>query len=681
MGKKIVVVRKKPEVDLSRYEDELNKQQLEVVKHNKGQSLVIAGAGSGKTRALTYKVAYLIDNGADPRSILLVTFTKKAAQEMIRRVEELSGPKAKQINAGTFHHIANLALHKYGKSVNLQNNFSILDRSDQNQLMKLIIAKSIPKDNRKKYPKAEQMIKIHSYRINWAISLKEAINSTFPQYADMEKELDGLIRKFMASKHDSNQLDFDDLLLYYLQFLNDEDASKKYRKSIKHVLVDEYQDVNSIQSRIVDRLAIESESFTVVGDDAQSIYRFRGADFHHMLEFPDRYPDTAQYKLEINYRSTSEILNLANASINFNKKQFKKNLEPTRPSGEIPQVCECGNLFEEAELLCQMILNFRDEEIPLHEQAVLFRSGYHKLILEQELIRNNIPYVVRAGLKFFEKAHIKDLMAMLTIIVNPLDNIQWIRVLSMHKGISSAGGAKIIEAFPKGSNYLEEFVKAELPIVLKGKRIRQEGIKNLHNLQVFYLNNIFDKKSNSIKDSKKLQDLPNLMMKAIKYMEPLLKEKYKKEEESKIQDRVNDLKELINFIAKYKDLDAFLKDILTQYDIKGEKINEDYDDKEEKPLVLTTIHQAKGLEWKVVYVISLIEGRFPSARSMDELEEMEEERRLFYVAITRAKDYLYLTYPKWVRNWDAGDSITNISILLKELQDKNVYENAEIEFE
>ena len=348
------------------------------------------------------------------------------------------------------------------------------------------------------------MIHIHSYRINWAVTLKEAINSTFPQYADMEKELDTLIRNFMTSKRNSNQLDFDDLLLFFLQFLQDEKSSIKYRESIKHVLVDEYQDVNSVQSKIVDLLALESESFTVVGDDAQSIYRFRGADFRHMLEFSDKYPNAAKYKLEINYRSSSEILNLANASINFNKKQFKKKLESTRPSGEIPQVCECGTLFEEAELICQMILDFRNEDIPLREQAVLFRSGYHKLILEQELIRNNIPYEVRAGLKFFEKGHIKDLMAMLTIIVNPLDNIQWIRVLSMHKGISNASGAKIIDEFPKDSNYLEEFVKADLLKVLKGKRIRQEGIKNLHNLQVFYSNNFLDKKSNSIKDSNKL---------------------------------------------------------------------------------------------------------------------------------------------------------------------------------
>ena len=680
MGKKITVKRRVT-IDTERYKKKLNDEQYKAVIHDRGASLIIAGAGTGKTRALTYKVAYLIENGVAPQSIILVTFTKKAAQEMINRVEELTGAKARSLKAGTFHHLANMVLHKYGKTIGLNNNFSVLDASDQRLMMKRVIELNKPnKEERKRFPNKKQMIDLYSHQINWAITLKKAISEKYPQYEEIHNEIKKIITDYGTQKRKANQLDFDDLLLYLLAFLQDDEKSKKYKSSVKHVLVDEYQDVNGVQSKIIDELSFNADSYTVVGDDAQSIYRFRGADFTHMAEFPENNPGSKQYKLERNYRSTPEILNLANASIAKNKKQFKKVLWTDRESGEIPQICPCNDMNAEAALISQLILDYRDDEIPLEEQAVLFRSKHHMIMLERELIKNNIPYEVRAGLKFFEKAHIKDLISIIILAVNQKDIIQWDRALTIHKGISSVGASKIVNHYIDKENALEQFILADLPTELKGQRIQKKGFEHLKNLQKFYMENVMDVKSLKLLPDNKLPTPTKIMKNAIEYMEPLIKENYK----NNFEDRINDLHELLNFVAQYNDLGSFIVDILTQFDLKGQELKDEKTENEEKPLILTTIHQSKGLEWNVVYVMRLLDGDFPSSRSLGSEEEIEEERRLFYVAATRAKDFLYLTYPKWVPNfgkYDKSDTVATISRFLKEIKSKNVYEIAEIEYE
>ncbi len=294
--------------------------------------------------------------------------------------------------------------------------------------MKIALNRKVSKEQkkRKRYPNGAQLVDLYSRRINWAMKLKDALETFYPQYSEELSVIQTIFEDYEGLKRQNNTLDYDDLLLYFLAFLQ-EPASKTYKKKITHVLVDEYQDVNSVQSQIIDLLATEAKSLTVVGDDAQAIYRFRGADFTHMLEFPKKFPDYSEYKLEENYRSTPEILKLANSSIHHNKKQFKKTLFTSKESGELPALVSCRDREQEAAAICAEILRYREEGIPLHEQAVLFRAGFHSSVLELELNRRNIPYEVRSGMRFFEKAHIKDFLSMLILITNPSDIIQWMR--------------------------------------------------------------------------------------------------------------------------------------------------------------------------------------------------------------------------------------------------------------
>ncbi|MHA1583708.1 MAG: ATP-dependent helicase [Promethearchaeota archaeon] len=675
MGKKKIVIRRPAKKLSPRFQKELNPEQLKAVLHEEGPALIIAGAGSGKTRMLTYRVAYLIDNNVPAESIVLVTFTKKAAQEMMNRVQGLIGGKTKGLYAGTFHHLANTILRKYAKALGYNSNFTILDRPDQNELMKLILGQKSTEE-RKRYPKPSEIVTIHSKQVNLEIPLLNIISQFFPSYEKQTGEIAEMISIFTKQKKKNNQMDFDDLLVNFLKYLKNPTLSQKFRSKIKHVLVDEFQDVNAIQADIVFEMARTASSVAVVGDDAQSIYKFRGGNFMHMIDFPNTYNNTVKFKLETNYRSTPEILALANASIAHNEVQFEKKLRATRGTGERPTVIPCENLDQEALVICQLILDHRDKGIPLKEQAVLFRSRYNSVALEHELLRQNIPYVMRAGVRFFEQAHIKDLLAFLAISINPTDQVQWMRVLSMHPGISSGGAQKIVNKFSNKSNAIESFAYANLPELMKGKRLQKKALDNLHNLQKIYQQTIMDKITHHILAEDQFPILPNLIQIFIKYSKPLLKEKYKKD----FEDRVRDLEEVVNFSAKYHIVSQFLADILTQYSIRGESIEKGDSVEEEKPLILSTIHQAKGLEWKVVFVMNLVQGRMPSSRSIGDPEEIEEERRLFYVACTRPKDYLYLTYPIFVGSYDY-DKISGPSEFLEEIKVDNVFDEAEVDEE
>ncbi|WP_371801892.1 ATP-dependent helicase [Candidatus Lokiarchaeum ossiferum] len=678
MGKKKIVLRKKENKIPERYKKELNEEQYKVVTHENSPALVIAGAGSGKTRALTYRVALLIEKNEDPASIVLVTFTKKAAKEMTSRVESLVGSKARGINAGTFHHLANRTLRKYAQTIGFSNNFTILDKTDQITLMKLILAQ-FPKsesEKRTRFPKAQQLLEIQSKRIDLTITLKHVIKEYFPQYADLTDPIRKILDRFVSRKKETNLMDFDDLMVYFLVFLEKDEASKSFKKRISHVLVDEYQDVNSIQARIVDKLAEYAHSLIVVGDDAQAIYKFRGGDFTHMLNFPNNHPTALQYKLETNYRSNPEILSLANISIGHNQNQFKKNLKTSRPSDEKPMMVPCADLEQEAELICQQILEYRDQGIPLNEQAILFRSTYNSLNIEQKLVQENIPYEMRAGMRFFERAHIKDLLAFLSVIVNPADQVQWMRILSLHEKISNVSAQKILNIFSPNSNQLEQFCFYDLVSKLKGKRIQKIGIHSLIKLQNFYKKLIMDIPKRCLLPTEQFASIPQIIAKIIKYLTPIIKENYKKN----FEDRLRDLEELMSFASKYSDITSLLGDILTQFDIQGETIEEGDIVEEEKPLILSTIHSSKGLEWKIVYMINLAEGRMPSSRAIGNSQSMEEERRLFYVGCTRAKDVLMLTYPRFLP-YRSFDSISGPSRFLTEIQSAEVFDEIELEEE
>lgn len=674
MVKKVIKLKSKPIEIPPKFQKELNSEQLQAVLHSKGPALVIAGAGSGKTRMLTYRVAYLINQHVPADAILLVTFTKKAAQEMISRVQGLVGKEIHGLKAGTFHHIANLALRKYASQMGYSPNFTILDPGDQKQFMKLIVANRFNEMERRRFPKPPQILDIASKTINLGKSLKDVLSEYYPSYEDLGKEIAETIEVFKKQKKSNNVMDFDDLLVNYLKFLRNDSISQTYRDSIHHVLVDEYQDVNAIQAQIVIELGKHAKSVTVVGDDAQSIYRFRGGNYEHMLDFPSIFPNCQIYKLETNYRSTPEILALANASISKNKIGFSKTLRAIRESKERPMMVPCYSLEQEAQLICQQILFHRDENIPLHEQAVLFRARFHAIELEQELVRQKIPYEMRAGVRFFEQAHIKDLIAFLSILANPTDTIQWIRVLSMHEGVSDNGAQKIITQLSKRPNLLNGFVFCNLEIEMRGKRLRKIGLENLQTLQKFYQKLAFENHSKELLPEEQWPSLPEIIRKITNYLEPIFPSRYIKNYE----DRLADLKELQNFAAKYHSVREFLADILTQYNLQGKTNIQGDKIEDEKPLILSTIHQAKGLEWKVVYVINLVDGRMPSSRSIGDPQEIEEERRLFYVACTRAKDVLYLTYPEIVRRFDR-DQLNGPSQFLEEIEKDEVFDEVEIE--
>ncbi len=701
--KKLVIRKPKPKVS-KKFEKNLNDEQLKVIRHQKGSGLIIAGAGTGKTRALTYRVAYLLEQGVAPESIVLVTFTKKAAQEMIERVEALAGGAAKKIKSGTFHHLSNLIIRRYAKTIGFTPSFTILDRKDQQDLMKNIRASNIPEGKKKRYPKSSTILRIYSTHINLGRDVRDILETTYPQYTDRgnaeenpetgknrtdnesqpdynidyEKWIKDIIATFKRVKQENNVMDFDDLMIYLLEFLVKQDASKRVTKKIKHVLVDEYQDVNLIQARIVEELSRDAKTLMVVGDDAQAIYSFRGADFSHMLNFPDKNEGCKTFKLVKNYRSTPQILSLANQSIKRNIKQFQKNLEPVRGDGEKPALIPCSDLTQEADALCQLILNHRENEVPFHKQAVLFRSKYHSIYLERALIRWNIPYVVRAGVRFFERAHIKDVFAFLVLLVNPTDEIQWQRVLNLHPRISDLSARKVIDCFQTDTkyNYLEQFVNFDLFAKLKGKRVQTVGKKALQKLQVFYRNHFFGKKG-MMAPPEKMDPLPLVIKQVKEYAAPLLRDKYK---DKNPEERLQDIDELIGFAADYDDIPEFLSEILTQMNLTGADTEEALQEEEEPPLVISTVHQAKGLEWDVVYVMNLVEGRFPSSRAIGDSESIEEERRLFYVACTRARDNLYLTYPRFVSNY-GYEEISEKSRFVAEIEDEGVFEIFDVEEE
>ncbi len=671
MGKKTFKVKLPAQPVSDRFRKELNEEQCAVATHNQGPALVIAGAGSGKTRALTYRVAYLIEQGVSPDGIVLVTFTKKAAEEMTRRANKVSGGRTQGLLAGTFHHLCNLFLRKYAQVLGYTNNFSIIDRDDQLSLFRLIMGHAIPQDQKTRYPKASEFSDMYSTAINQEKQVEEIVKEEYPDYTKLVPEIKKILQAYHDKKRETNVMDFDDLLLNFLVLLRTESVSNKIR--IKHVLVDEFQDVNSIQADIVYELGKDSESLVVVGDDAQAIYSFRGANLSHMLKFPDRYPGTKIYKLETNYRSRPEILALANASIGHNVEQFKKELRTTRPKGEKPGLCPCANQEVEAYFACQKILQLRDEGIPLHEQAVLFRAASHRITLEKALVESNIPYVVRAGMRFFEQAHIKDTLAYLIIMTNPKDEVQWTRVLTMHPGIGETAAQKVITTFIGDPNPVEKFVSLNLEQALSGKRVQAQGKTALVTLQKFLVDTIFNPVDHKQLPTEEWPGIPALLDKVIQHITPFLQTKYEN-----WGDREADLRELVNFGAKYKDISAFLSDILTIMSFKGETLLEGSDIEEEKPLVLSTIHQAKGLEWQAVFVINLVEGGLPISRSIGDDAAIEEERRLFYVACTRAKDHLFLTYPQFSPRFYVSDVIGHPSRFVEEIRDAKVFDEWEI---
>jgi DNA helicase-2/ATP-dependent DNA helicase PcrA len=656
-------IRQLPEDVDRRFQEELNDEQYEAVTHEAGPALVIAGPGSGKTRVLTYRAAWLLEKGASPEAIALMTFTKKAAQDMIRRVEYLTGGKGNRIIAGTFHHICNRFLKRNADALDwgYTSDFTILDREDAEDLMKLVVGRRIPEEQQGHHPRPSQLVNIYSKALNLAEKIKDVVNEFYPGYEEQVGFIIRMIDAYQVRKREMNVMDFDDLLVNFLNLLRTDDIGNQIKSQFEHVLVDEYQDVNTLQADIVKELSSEAQSVMVVGDDAQAIYSFRGAQIEHMLEFPERYDGTTEYRLESNYRSVPEILDFVNASIAHNESQFEKTLQPTRESGDKPYLTPCLDVREEANLTCSRILELNEQGVPLSEQAVLFRARHHSLEAERACINYGIQYEMRAGLRFFERAHIKDAMAHLILLVNPADVVQWMRVLTMQRGIGDVTASKVLDEVLEADKPMSRFVRLNMSAAMSGKRVYKTGMESLQRIQKFFRDDLPHSSDEG------LPSLDVILERIIEFIEPIVQDNYDNADE-----RIQDLRELVNFSARYEDPTEFLSDVLTMYNLVGATRDEAAEEDSEK-VVLSTIHQAKGLEWDAVYIIRLLEGALPFHRAFNKPEEIEEERRLFYVASTRAKDYLFLTYPDVLDSrW--SDEIGTPSRFIEEIRDEGVFQ-------
>lgn len=614
------------------YAKELNQEQLDVVLHGDGPCLVLAGAGSGKTRTLTYRVGYMLEQGVDPSSILLLTFTNKAAREMLQRVGSLIGPAANGIWGGTFHSIGARLLRGFADRLGYTSSFSILDNEDANDLVKAVMKDLKIDPKARRFPSASVVHDVISYARNVQMNIQDVLEIKYPNFYPFAGEIEGIMAQYHERKKAANVMDFDDLLSNLLLILENPVWNQAITARFQYVLVDEFQDTNAIQARIVKGFGWTHKNVLVVGDDAQSIYAFRGADVKNILSFPEQWPNARIFKLLTNYRSTPQILELANESLEHNQHQFKKDLIASVSSGDKPKLTPCASAAQEAQYVAEQILDLRSKGTALNNIAVLFRSSAHSQALEFELMKRDIPYEYRGGQKFFERAHIKDVVAFLRMYANPVDEIAWMRVLGLQTGIGAATATAItdqVKAFLSNGTTQEAHPFSLLLDSQQSLAIPSRGKGG------------WDEFVRIAKDIHARAPLPSAMIRGVVDSSY---EDYLEREYPNWKDRLEDLEQLAIFAEGYDDLDRFLADI-SLYDevVSGREQASNGNDKER--MVLSTIHQAKGLEWDTVFIIHLTDQAFPSKRALSEQSGIEEERRLFYVAVTRARKKLFLTYP------------------------------------
>jgi DNA helicase-2/ATP-dependent DNA helicase PcrA len=624
-----------PAVDLSiDYAAELNPQQREAATAPPGPSLVIAGAGSGKTRTLVYRVAFLLEQGITPDRILLLTFTNKAAKEMMGRVAELVGRQIPELWGGTFHSIGCRILRQRAEAVGFQRDFTILDREDSRDLIKACAKESSLELDGDRLPKPDVVSDIFSKAANKRISATEVVLS---EYRDMEEAgaiLDALLAAYEKRKRLANGMDFDDLLALWLQLMKQEPSTlEHYQRRFQFVLVDEYQDTNSLQAELIDLLVERHKNLMVVGDDAQSIYSWRGADFNNILKFPERYQGARVFRIEMNYRSTPEILACANEVISHNLRQFEKELVANRPSGPKPAMVGCDTAQQQAQFVAQRMEELRDEGTPLSEIAVLYRSHFHALELQLELTRRGIPFSITSGIRLFEQAHMKDVAAHLKLIANPRDEVSFKRAVGLLPGVGARSADKLWSAFSAAwAARAAADSKAALAPSLAAIAKAAPG-KAAAAWAAFCA-------TMSQAEDPAYRSRPDQIIGTILrggYAEILEKHL------DKAKTRLEELRQLQDFAKQFASLEEFLTQVALLASLEAEE--EGRGTPVPDSARLSTVHQAKGLEFEAVFVIMLCEGMFPSARSTDEAN-LEEERRLFYVAVTRAKTHLYLSWPQ-----------------------------------
>lgn len=640
------------------YAAELNAQQLAAVTSGPGAALVIAGAGSGKTRTLTYRVAWLLEQGVPARSILLLTFTNKAAREMLGRVASLLPHGAAGIWGGTFHSIGNRILRRHAERVGFRPGFSIMDREDQEEMIASIIAREGLRTNDRRFPKGEVLADIFSYSVNTGASLPQLLHSRFPYFLSIAEQIGRVQLAYEARKKESNAMDFDDLLSKTLElFQTAQDVAEIYQEQFHYVLVDEYQDTNRLQSELIDLIARRHGNIMVVGDDAQSIYSWRGANFENILNFPAKHPEAQVFKIEMNYRSVPEVLDVANAAIRGNARQFRKQLAATRASHPVkPALVALATNSQQATFVAQRVLELHEEGVELHEMAVLYRAHYHSMEVQLEFTRRGIPFTITSGLRFFEQAHVKDVAAFLKFAVNPRDETAFKRMVKLFPGVGPKAAESLwsqantaldgrrdfahlreIRPPPKAQKSWDQFVHTMVELA------SPEGVRS-----------------------------PSVMIETVAFA---IYDDYMKTKFANYEARREDINTLSAFAGQFDNTEEFLSQLAllgaveTADAFRGEG--------ESEKVTLSTVHQAKGLEWKVVFLIWLAEGMFPSARSLENPEALEEERRLFYVGLTRCKDELYLTYPDMRLNASYSEALQRPSRFLSEIPE-NLFETWEV---
>ena len=655
------------------YAAELNEQQLAAVTAPPGPILVIAGAGSGKTRTLTYRVAYLLENGIDPRNILLLTFTNKAAREMLNRVANLLPVDASGLWGGTFHSVGNRILRRHGTALGYSSGFTIMDREDQKDLINTVVASAGIDPKEIRFPKGDVLAEIFSFVVNTEMPLEALLAEKFPYFLPLLDKIQDVRARYEKKKKATNSVDFDDLLQKtLLMFQQHEGIAEIYRRQFQFILVDEYQDTNKIQADLVDLLARDHRNLMVVGDDAQSIYSWRGANFQNILEFPKRYPDAQVFKIEMNYRSVPEILEVANAAIAANVQQFRKHLSATRESKTLkPALVALNDGSEQAQFVAQRILELRDENIDLNDIAVLYRAHYHALELQLELSRRGIPYQITSGIRFFEQAHIKDVTSFIRFIANPRDEVAFNRMVKLLPGIGNRTAENlwrewetgvVAEGVDRGPESESAPAGATAPDHSFGERLLAMNVPAKSKKMWTQLAHTLDEIAPA--------GQPNPPSEMITSVVEAIYDDYAKVNFANYQLRREDLDQLAAFARQFKDVHEFLSQLALISNVDAEAAPVQSNEKE--AINLSSVHQAKGLEFHTVFVIWLTDGMFPSNRSLDTRDALEEERRLFYVAITRARDELYLAYPQMRLSGGYGDVFQRPSRFLQEIPNELV---------
>jgi DNA helicase-2/ATP-dependent DNA helicase PcrA len=639
-----------PQID---FRAQLNDEQFAAVTAEPGPLLVLAGAGSGKTRTLTYRVAYLLSQGVRPGEILLLTFTNKAAKEMLHRVQELTGIEPRRFWGGTFHSIGHRALRMYGDAIGLSKNFTILDAEEAERMLKQTVEsqdKAFFKD--KTNPKAGPLFGVISLARNTQLSLEATVDRYFPHYSEIADRFPAFANAYEAKKKEQKVCDYDDLLENWLAVLKRApEVAEYFSHRFRHVLVDEYQDTNTIQAQIVDTIA-KHHQVMAVGDDAQCIYSWRGANFENIITFPDRHPGTVIHRIETNYRSTPEILNLANGVLMAQPKgrHFDKELRASRGHMEKPFVVQAMDDREQAEFIVKRVRSLHEDEgVALNSIAVLYRSHFIAVETQIALARAGLPYHITSGVKFFERQHIRDLVALLRFVYNPADEQAWQRIAVLLPKVGEKGAQKIhaaavehAKAFKR--NFLDT-LDSEDVIAKVARDARPEWEKLIVSLRQVHAEMQTGKPADAVETA------------IDGWYGDYLKGAY-----VDYGDRLEELTALVGFAQRFEETQDFLAQIL----LLNSETSDRNVDPDSDAIKLTTVHQAKGLEYDVVFVIGLADGQFPGRRSI-EAGDVEEERRLFYVAVTRARNELYLSFPKIASRPGPGGMMNSPSRFLQEL--------------